>query len=371
MPAVVPPRQAPLSGRGGEGASLSGDELDRQTGLRGSPTRRHSSGKLGGLGAAFMDKLHFRPLTSASGGGGGGASGLIGRHSGPHSGKSSGKHTPTSREATGDFGEFLAAAELRAALEEEQKRAQKKAGVSPNKKQKRNSFGAGLGLTARTGHKGQGDRTSPRSEQSHSEVELGGAGPSAPPERTLADRKHFPGDLHHHGHIANPRISNGGMHHRSSSHTPALPRQSSARSRSERQRLERPLGPCGTAEFTSDSLTEESSDDEPSLLRDGLADEPDTGGRSVAGPSSRPLSRRASASSSASDDSLVTKAREVAREASTRSLKSWKSDGESMRSLASGGANPALSKPLLELEELELESFLKNFGRVSCSSSSR
>ncbi|PWN49836.1 hypothetical protein IE53DRAFT_380250 [Violaceomyces palustris] len=55
---------------------------------------------------------------------------------------------------------------------------------------------------------------------------------------------------------------------------------------------------------------------------------------------------------------------------SNKGLKSWTSKversedaGSSSKSVASGGASNALSRPLLELEDLELETFLQNFGR--------
>lgn len=88
-------------------------------------------------------------------------------------------------------------------------------------------------------------------------------------------------------------------------------------------------------------------------------------------PNSRHQSRRNSEDSEASTSTLHSYASSIAEphqappaNPSVISLKSFDQDGRNgSRSIASGGANPALAKPLLELEELELDSFLKNFGR--------
>jgi len=119
---------------------------------------------------------------------------------------------------------------------------------------------------------------------------------------------------------------------------------------------------------------------------DTSATDSDTDSEEAASRYSRELSRSRSATitNGLSDSQLTEKGRPLNSQfsnalgkkdlaSSTLSLKSYGTEKEGdnasimsgTSSFHSGGANVTLSRPLLELEELELESFLKNFGRVS------
>lgn len=235
---------------------------------------------------------------------------------------SSGKHTPTKQDvATGDYADFLQAEQIKAALAEEQERAIKR-DIKAAKHPKRPVDGA-LG--------GRGKVQTPEEKLREGRERSTVYTPDGP---TLEQRGYFPGDLRHHGHLAV----------RAKQPTPQQ-QPSRSTSFSSRQRV-RPPGICGPV---SDSEAESTdyTDDEGAVS-------PDKGKKQTS-------SAAASTSSTASSSSDIL---EPLPNASVLSLKSWQS-GESggAGSMASGGANPALARPLMELEELELDSFLKNFGR--------
>lgn len=290
----------------------------------------------------------------------------------PHSG--SGKHTP---EATGDFAEFLQAEELKAKLAEEQEaEAKRELKAAKNAKRQRDSGIGGGGLGGRGKPETPEERWRRRQAMASEQPEF------VPDQPTLEERRHFPGDLLHHGHLAvrkTPNTARLGTHpkHASTNSSPIM--------RIERLR---PPGICGPV---SDSEEEEEAEEEEEHGEggdDGMFLRPSTSlGRSSsifdralrrrsgdtarAGPGrhSLPVSRRNSDASKASSvDSYASSAiaepyNAPPQNPSVISLKSFESDRTGDGSLASGGANRKLARPLLELEELELESFLKNFGR--------
>lgn len=238
-----------------------------------------------------------------------------------HSGSktSSGKLTPLHRDATGDFAEFLESEQLKEALQLEQEREIKKdLKAAKHPKGKKDGALGGKGKVQSPGDKlheaEQTNDGSPRAIQENAEP-------------TLEERGYFPGDLRHHGHLPKQakRIS------RQNSHS------------SQRQST-RPPGICGPV---SDSDAVDTSDSAEEALS--------SPGRE------RIKSSNASTASSSSASSDIA---EPLSNPSIKSLKSWQSDQtDGKDSLASGGANPKLAQPLLKLEELELDSFLKNFGR--------
>ncbi|CAO1623352.1 unnamed protein product [Parajaminaea phylloscopi] len=296
----------------------------------------------------------------------------------------SGKHTPMREEARGDFGEFLKAAELRERLEQEQiKEAEAELKAA---KLKRKKGGKAHGLTA------------PVKAKRPASADLG------PLPKRLEERKQFPGaflDGEDEDEIGREQLLHSGM---SDTQTVRMTRARGSKSSAEPAsgKLAR-LDLCGPGDILSDSDGDHSEDEgdaspraEPSLaaqaqspsmthtdshtlLGDGLH-----AGKSTLTPASShddqlrlPRSSLSSSSSSISStgslaDRRVAEAMVDAKAplpargktASTRSLKSWRSsDSPGAYSFASGGANQKLSAPLLELEELELKSFLRNFNR--------
>jgi hypothetical protein len=230
---------------------------------------------------------------------------------------SSGKHTPSQKEATGDFADFLQAEELKAALAKEQEKAIKrdlKAAKHP--KRLKDSTIGGKGKP-----QSPGDRfRQQKEEEDRQKAMYATEGP------TLEERGYFPGDLRHHNHLG--PTSRPTSRNNNKKQTP--------------QRFKAP-GICGDVS-DSDAGTSEYSDE-------GNFTSPQKG-----------KERSLYDDDSESDDSNEILPQVI--NPSVRSLKSWQSgESDGMGSLASGGANPKLSKPLLELEELELDSFLKNFGR--------
>lgn len=360
-----------------------GDEADSGTPLSASPAKRHS-GRL----SAALSRLHFRPTHSNQHGDGGGA-GIVGGNGGPkatggsnsnrvsrdfdhdddaelgldlygHSGQdhakskkgakgssklSSGKHTPTSTQATGDFADFLRGEEIKEALAKEKEKEIKrdlKLAKHPTRG-KKGQGGATFG--------GKGKVRTP--EQRYQNGKKDEDEVKGPPEPTLEEKGYFPGDWRHHGHWESKK-------------TLAASRASSQHDREGQERgfSLNSIAPCGPV---SDS------EDEGKEPHHGHDDDTTEGGHQSTTSSPKmlrriSLNRRKSSSavstdSSASSSSDILQPVESAPDASVVSLKSWQSQPSSNRSLASGGANPALQKPLLELEELELDSFIKNFGR--------
>lgn len=242
---------------------------------------------------------------------------------------SSGKHTPLGKSATGDFAEFLEAEQLKAALADEQEKAIKrdiKAAKHPKKQQKDSALG-GKGKVQSPGDK---IRTEAEEEERRRNALYTPEGP------TLEERGYFPGDLRHHGHLA---------------HRKDLPSRSHSFSSSRRKDGKaRPPGICGDvsdSESSSSAYTDEAGEDDEAA---------------AASPPKR--KKRLSSSVASSSSSVSSDIAEPLVNPSVMSLKSWQSDQSGgAGSLASGGANQKLARPLLELEELELDSFLKNFGR--------
>lgn len=300
---------------------------------RGSPTRRRSAGKL----VTFIDKL--KPSRHSSGGGGAGSH-AVGNGAnatsdgeGPHSheaksGKSSklasGKHTPSKDTARGDYGNFLKAAELQEKLEKEQeKAAQRELKLAKQKRGKPSTL-----MSSRA------PLTTRPSELSNGSAE------DAPPILPLEDSKRFPGGFEeeprrHHPHRHRSHQGNAGE-------------------------------PSGTKSPFSSKTT-------PDGVGGYDVEDGEDGVKSMASS----LRRSSSASSFSSTgsygedtigefttDPSSSRPFNKTKNASTMSLKSWESSGSAGgASFASGGANPKLQGPLLELEELELRSFLKNFNR--------
>lgn len=365
-----------------------GDEADSGAPLSGSPVKRHSS-RL----SAALSRLNFRPSHgNQHGGGGSGTQSGSGSGSGPGTGigsgagakgggsssrvshdldhsesaelgldlhghglskgnkgsknnskLSSGKHTPTSKEATGDFADFLRGEEIKAALAKEKEKEIKrdlKLAKHPTKGKKAQG-GSTFG--------GKGKVRTPEQRFQFgkaNEDEVAG-----PPEPTLEEKGYFPGDWRHHGHWESKRTLG------------SRPTSQHEREGGERGFSLASIAPCGPISDSEDEM-------------DGALDNDDDateGGHHSAGSSPKarriPLHRRKSSSavstgssSSSSSDNILQPV-ESAPDASVVSLKSWQSQDSSSKSLASGGANLALQKPLLELEELELDSFIKNFGR--------
>lgn len=241
---------------------------------------------------------------------------------------SSGKMTPMQKEATGDFADFLQAEELKAALQEEEERAIKrdlKAAKHPKK----------INNTT-LGGKGKMKRSASEKKWEQEEEERNNGLKLTPEGPTLEQRGYFPGDLRHHYHHGPSR-----PHHHT--HT------SSSSPRAERDRdRDRPPGVIAPLSDSDEHGSNHSEEDHLPW-------------KQKSSPSS---SAAASSSWSSSSSSGTSEILDQVVNPSIRSLKSWQSDQTgSMGSLASGGANQKLAKPLLELEELELDSFLKNFGR--------
>jgi len=343
-----------------------------------SPTRRKSAGKL----HAFIDKL--KPSSSArnTGGGGGAADSTDRKASGKSSKGGSGKHTP---DAVGDFGEFLKAAELRERLETEQEEeAERELKLAKQRKKKTSSANLNSALAA--AH--QGKATSPAESFS--------------PALPLEGKKEFPGGFedsieagpsnlkkrqHYHRHHSHRSRQTTGT----SSHPGDLSRGSSTEAiKSNKGRDSGILNICGgesisSSESSSAKGVKDEEDEATLLQRDSEGHErvvpayPDdhASAASILSRSSYSSSGSWSASTSGSgpgdshdaDIALAQQSkpspwRKMQKDASTRSLKSWDStNSPGALSLASGGANRKLSAPLLELEELELKSFLKNFNR--------
>lgn len=360
------------------------DDLDSYP----SPKPHRHSGKL----LAFIDKL--KPGKSS---GGGGIKDGASRHSSdgfthpdPH-GKTakgtsrigSGKHTPNREEARGDFGKFLKAAELQERLEREQmKEAEEELKAAKLKKKK---GGKSVAFPSSLTHK-----------RSSASDEVG------PPPQRLEERKLFPGafddleadDEEEEEKEEEVRTKDGAGAARnspSSGFRPSL-RPSNSDPTSSNQsfgvasepRTSSYFGICGTVSDDNASQEEQPSPE----ARDGEHDEGTTlvdetyeiprrrPASGVSFSAARPASSASSFSSTGSiadrqaaealedisEDEAPQQRRE--RSASTRSLKSWRStDSPGGNSFASGGANRKLSAPLLELEELELKSFLRNFNR--------
>lgn len=243
-------------------------------------------------------------------------------------GSGSGKRTPLlQKDATGDFAEFLEAEQLKAALAEEQeKEVKRELKLAKHPKRKAGSGGVGSGGGGALGGKGKVQSPAAQIKEARDREERRNKALYTPEGPTLEDRGYFPGDLRHHGHL--------GPHTRHHTDHQQHPHHHSPGKLSPKIQRIKPPGFCG----------EVSDSDESSAYTDE-----EEGNQTDSSTSS----------SSASTDIL-----DQVVNPSMRSLKSWQSDisgGEG--SLASGGANPKLAKPLLQLEELELESFLKNFGR--------
>lgn len=379
----------PKVGTSRESAELlqpSGDE-DYAAQFSSSPTKRSS--RLG----ATLSKLHFRSSSGAgkrdSGGGGGGGdasagdgTGTITLASGTHSRKSmdpgevvfsgvdkdscaghglfqgmsrkaeggkggSGKHTPVARDATGDFAEFLEAEELKAALKREQEEEMKRELKATKNAKKRRDGGAGPYAGHGLGGKGKPESPEERYQRRIARSKHGEE--FVPDGPTLEQRGYFPGDLLHHGHLAARQSDQPHTGKRTASDG-TLP--------THKARRVRPPGICGPVSDTSeedDDIGEDETDDD-------LAKSPnvEAGSRRRRGSHSSLSSGASSSSTIAEPHTAATAARDL--NASVMSLKSVGSE-DTTNSLVSGGANPKLAKPLLELEELELDSFLKNFGR--------
>lgn len=292
----------------------------------------------------------------------------------------SGKHTPAHEEPQGEFGEFVRAAELRERLEQEKiKEAETELKMAKQRKKKGGSKASAVNGAAK------GKNKSTAAALAAMEVE-----DTAPPVQRLEEHKQFPGGLEivggddsglgeeqaeHDGSLPRRSLSAGQLR--------GLHRQSSDRSRSSHtavEQLQRPsyLNICGPAVSDEEVAETEAAGVESNCLPpEGWTDS-----SAHASPSQerKQLVRSNSATSASSRstlasihdqlDSLPDQQQQTQwhqppnKSASTRSLKSWRSsDSPGAGSLASGGANAKLSKPLLELEELELKSFLKHFNR--------
>ncbi|KAK0540026.1 hypothetical protein OC842_000693 [Tilletia horrida] len=344
------------------------------------------------------------------------------KHSNNKSRNGSGKHTPT---VEGDYGQFLAAAELRAALEREQAKAAKRSEKEREKDSKKHSKNA-----------------KHEQQQQHS-AQTSAAQDYAPP---MKPSRSLPGAF-----TSLSRASSARSDRRTSGTN--TPRDRKRRGSSSNAHDLKPPNPCGMPIYDSSDEEEnqdDDDDDDEHAVEDGEEDDDDDdehdaggdrhhhrshhhhhhGDRHDAKRSSgislgrrkpffsrarssdstpRALSRRSSVSSSASSEHSIMRAsypldlaainteelRSAAAAAatdarhskgprpgpgpgaakesdtegeadisSTRSIKSWRSDpsGSSISGTLSD-ANVVLSRPLLELEEFELDNFIKNFSR--------
>ncbi|KAE8188547.1 hypothetical protein CF336_g6105 [Tilletia laevis] len=329
----------------------------------------------------------------------------------------SGRHTPV---VEGEYGQFLAAAELRAALEREQIKANKRAEKEKpsGKASKVNPAAAAAAASAAAAGAQKALPGGPLSKAQAQEVAV-----AMKPSRSL------PGAF---GSVS--RKSSRSGHNGNGTITPKARRAHTDL---------RPPNPCGMPVSDSDSDSGEHDDDDDddghtylddqtlaafeygpegegsaaghhspksSRKHDGTNDDNKRKKQRVnsisfgatvrrrpffsrvrsGGSTPRALSRRSSFSSSASStDSIVRtsypadlvamNARELRNGApadgtnaeqdisSTRSIKSWRSHPSGTSSLSGGGlssdTNVVLSKPLLDLEEFELDNFIKNFSR--------
>lgn len=326
---------------------LTNDEVDMAA--RGSPTRRRSAGKL----VSFIDKL--KPSRHPSGGAGGVSCDADDSYAytndkqtdvNPKSTRSSriasGKHTPNQpREASGDYGHFLKAAELQEKLEvEQEKAAQRELKLAKQKKGRPNMLASA----------GRGPLVTRVSDGSVSGNE--NPTPLPPLEKT----KQFPGGFDGVFDDEERHLHRRHSHHKHSSRSSPqteFPRRSPVKERS-----------AGTAPSSGTrSPFFHFGSDKDDLEGDAAADR---------SPSLKRSSSQSSFSTTSSfgNDTITDFSSEHAlqqgkvKNASTISLKSWQSGGSGGgSSLASGGANAKLQGPLMELEELELRSFLKNFNR--------
>ncbi|PWN19797.1 hypothetical protein BCV69DRAFT_32601 [Microstroma glucosiphilum] len=311
------------------------DEVDAGTA---SPTKRRSPGKV----AQFFDKL--RPTHKHSGNASAGlATDQDAQDPNTKSLRSSrnqsGKDTPA-QDAQGDFGQFIKAAELKERLEVEKIReVEEELKLAKKKKKKGGKSSAAA------------DHSRPPSADALM--------PSAPP---LEDSKEFPGGF---GDDAHPRtiLPAGTARNVRPKYSPRDSRQTGTSSS---------FNVCG-ADLSSDENdeVEDNVDASPRATTDTLVDE--AGGDNSGERGEKAILQRSGSSSSISssgslvgdyDDALPMRAGPQEKSASIVSLKSWGSSASpDTKSLASGGADPRLAAPLLELEELELKSFLKNFNR--------
>lgn len=316
--------------------------VDDTEGITRSPTAsRRPSNKL----VAFIDRL--KPSRASSGGAAAVADGeeegeeeTSPRKSGPSRRKStssrlpSGKHTPS--DAEGDYGHFLKAAELKDRLEKEKIReAEDELRLAKANRKSGKVTKAGV-------------RSKPKTPDEVIE-----------PRETLEAKKEVPGGF---DDLQPPMRSPGhGKRHHA---------KEQDRIRTSPPSASKPsyFGICGVDISDDEGVEGEAADGarSPTLLHDGFATEANSPG-SPSGTHDTPVLQAASSSSSLSSTASILDeelTQPPQKSASTRSLKSWRStDSPGDQSLASGGANSKLSAPLLELEELELKSFLKNFNR--------
>lgn len=364
-----------LASYGNQGLPDGDDDSHAQ--ISTSPTKRMS--RIG----ATLSKLHFRSGSSATRREGGAsvesstpAHGLSRRASQEsdvafdfHKGSTSnhghfmgrkhgsGKHTPVTRDATGDFAQFLQAEELKSKLAKEQDAAMKRE-LKFAKNPKKHKDYAGHGI----GGKGKPETPEERWRRRHN-VMTDDEDEYLPEGPTLEERGYFPGDLLHHGHLARRRTKGHGSKPTSSESSPQM----------QTHRI-RPPGICGEVSDSNESDAEGESDavdgDSEAPYLSTPADEKadihaNTGDNAQRKKTQRPSS--ISSESSYADSDIVEPHNANSAggniNPSIMSLKSFKSDHSQGASTLSGGANAKLAKPLLELEELELDSFLKNFGR--------
>ncbi|CAO1622424.1 unnamed protein product [Sympodiomycopsis kandeliae] len=351
------------------------DEVDMAA--RGSPTRRRSAGKL----VSFIDKL--KPTRHGPGVGAGGvltalSSGGTSDGEGPYhgdakSGRSSkvasGKHTPShSKQPTGDYGNFLKAAELQEKLEKEQEKVvQRELKLAKQKKRKPSSAprGGKIPLEKRISDLSdmQQDDAAPVEPLEKSKQFPGGFDPELDEEsrQTAADTGHRHEQYNLHRRRSD-RSSPQTEYPRSS--PPKEKRSDGMRSESTQSSLAFGARTPAYSEDPNDengatwasSHGKASGSTRPVLSRSGSHSSWSSTG-SYGGDTVTSFPYDTQQGPTALQDHKV-------KNASTISLKSWNSNGSGGgASLASGGANPKLQGPLLELEELELRSFLKNFNR--------
>jgi hypothetical protein len=310
---------------------MGGEDTDDETTPAAGPSKAAPRGVLGSLASTLRNRPQAGDGTSprkerSSG------SRPTSRHAAGHSnssGPSSGKHTPAivGKATEGDYAKFLAASDLKDRLEEEEARM----------------IARDLYLAKHPGKREKGRRSFSGGKQAALSGEaLGSSPPKSRAEPTLEERGYFPGDLRHHGHLDGSRQRKS--HSRRSSAHASRP--------TSVKELKAPAI-CGAVESSG---SDEEARAATTLVGSAL-DSSDDEALDKAGPV---LGGESDSESSSSLLEVVSEDRDP----STISLKSHGSDDTSgVFSLHSGGASHHLQKPLLELEELELESFLSNFGR--------
>lgn len=296
------------------------------------------------------------------------------------------KHTPLIEEARGDFDEFLKAAELQERLEQEQLK-EAKAELKAAK------------LKRKKGGRPFDRLHALKSKKCSTSEEL------SPPLQRLEDRKEFPGafpqdnddsEVNDGRSNATAKLATRSAWHQKPPESSSGLRRRPTNSRPSSSKTSY-LGICGQV-LSSEDEDEDGGNskhhdaqsleiedqrqvlldtrvDSTTLVIDGLEERKTETAPSFSHSEAIQLFRSSSSSSLSSTGSLAD--HHVAetmvnlrlqqyrgKSASTRSLKSWRSsDSPGGQSFASGGANHKLSVPLLELEELELKSFLRNFNR--------